>query len=752
MIARYWSYRMVQFWALSLVLAATPCLAADKPASDIATKGKVRGTGTRALIAGDLDKLDTALKFAPADAAFCTSMLRNREQASAVRHSRAWAKIRQMPLVQMGLSLYAAQVSLPDSVPARIDAALHNPEVRKMLDLATDMVSDEVFVFGDKECIDFMGLLQDVNVAMSYGPILLQATDQTQGRAPNQLQAAMVISALARHADKIKVPGLLLGFRLKSAELANEELVKLETIGNIVLESMEQTKGRFKKTKIGKHEYLTLTVDGAMVPWDELPLDKFKEMELKEGDTEKVIQQLKKARLVIAVGLRDKYLLVSIGSSLKCLEKFGKEKRLIDRPEFRPLAKFADRRLTGIGYLSAEMAQQTASQRRALDGLHELLDAVLPQTQLSDAQRERIRKDIEGLNGDLKTLFPKLGARLGLGFLADRGIESYQYAWGNFGPLDGSKPLGLLQHVGGNPILGVAARAKVTGKDYDLMAKWGKTAYGYFQEFGLPSLAEADREKAKKFLDAAVPPLRRLDKANREMLLPALADGQVALVVDGKLQSKHFAEALPATEKPMPMAEPAVVLSLSNAKLFKQGLSEYRTAINEFIDAVRNMEGSHVPEDVRIPEPQVTESSLGTFYSFALPEEWGVDEQIVPNVVIADKLAVISASRKHSERLLKATPLAVRGILVKAADRPLAIAGWLDWATLVKTATPWVDFAVEQAAGSKGVDEANQKMIVSQAHTALDVLTVVRTITCESYLEHGVLVNHTLTEIHDLAK
>jgi hypothetical protein len=284
------------------------------------------------------------------------------------------------------------------------------------------------------------------------------------------------------------------------------------------------------------------------------------------------------------------------------------------------------------------------------------------------------------------------------------------------------------------------------------MAKWGKTAYGYFQEFGLPSLAEADREKAKKFLDAAVPPLRRLDKANREMLLPALADGQVALVVDGKLQSKHFAEALPATEKPMPMAEPAVVLSLSNAKLFKQGLSEYRTAINEFIDAVRNMEGSHVPEDVRIPEPQVTESSLGTFYSFALPEEWGVDAQIVPNVVIADKLAVISASRKHSERLLKATPLAVRGILVKAADRPLAIAGWLDWATLVKTATPWVDFAIEQAAGSKGVDEANQKMIVSQAHTAMDVLTVVRTITCESYLEHGVLVNHTLTEIRDVAK
>ena len=500
---------------------------------------------------------------------------------------------------------------MPDSVPSRINATLHNPEVRKILDLATDMVSDEAFVYGDKDCIDFVGLLQDVNVAMGYGPMLLQATGQAQGRAPNQLQAMMVISALAQHTDKIKIPGLLLGFKLKNTELANEELVKLETIGNIVLESMEQTKGRFKKTKIGKHEYLTFTVDGSLVPWDELPLDKFKDLELKEGDAEKVIKQLKATKLVIGIGLRDKYLLVSIGSSLKCLEKFGKDKRLIDRPELKPLAKFADRRLTGLGYFSAEMSQQLGNQRKTMDGLRQLVDKALPQADLSDEQRERIQKDVEGLTGDLKTLFPKLGARVGLSFLADHGVEGYQYAWGDYGPLDGSKPLGLLQHVGGNPILGVAARTRVTGKEYDLLAKWGKTAYGYFEEFGLPSLPDAEREKAKTFLTTAVPLLRRLDKANRELLLPALADGQVALVIDGKLQSKHIAEPLPATEKPMPMPEPAVVVSLSDAKLFKQGLSEYRTAINDLIDAVRHLEGSHVPDEVRIPEPQVTESCAG---------------------------------------------------------------------------------------------------------------------------------------------
>jgi hypothetical protein len=582
--------------------------------------------------------------------------------------------------------------------------------------------------------------------------MLLQATGQTHDRGANQLQAAMAISALAQNADRIKFPGVLLGFKLKSTELANEELVKLETIGNIVLESMDQTKGRFKKTTVGKHDYLTFALDGAMIPWDELPLDKFKDMELKEGDTQKVIKQLKKTKLVIAVGLCDKYLLVSIGPSLHCLEQFGKGKRLIDRPELKPVAKFADRRVASLGYLSAEMAQQLGNQRKSVEAFRELLDKVLPQAKLSDEQKERIRKDVEGLSGDLSTLFPKLGARVGLSFLCDRGVETYQYAWGDFGRLNSSKPLSVLQHVGGSPLLGLAVRAKITEKDYELAAKWGKTAFGYFKDFVLPTLSEADQEKAKKFLEAATPALQRLDKANREMLVPALADGQVAFIVDGKLKSKHFAEAMPESESPLPMIEPAVVFGLSDAKLFRQGLGEYRGAINDLIDAVRHMEGSHVPEEIRIPEPQSEETPLGKFYSFALPKEWGVDEQIVPNVAIADKLAVVSASRAHSERLLKAMPLAVRGTLAKAADRPLAVAGWLDWAGLVKMATPWIDFAIEQGAGSHGVGEDQQKMVMGQTHLALDVLGALRGVTFETYLEQGVLVSHSLTEVHDLAK
>ena len=109
---------------------------------------------------------------------------------------------------------------------------------------------------------------------------------------------------------------------------------------------------------------------------------------------------------------------------------------------------------------------------------------------------------------------------MGLSFLSDRGIENYQYEWGGHKALDGSKPLGLLDHVGGNPLLGLVARLKKSPGDYELIAKWAKRGYGYFEEFGLPNVPEKDRAKVKSFLDSVVPLLARADKANRELLLP----------------------------------------------------------------------------------------------------------------------------------------------------------------------------------------------------------------------------------------
>ena len=83
-------------------------------------------------------------------------------------------------------------------------------------------------------------------------------------------------------------------------------------------------------------------------------------------------------------------------------------------------------------------------------------------------------------------------------------------------------------------------------------------------------------------------------------------------------------------------------------------------------------------------------------------------------------------------------------------DRPLAVAGWFDWKELVGAATPWVNYVMEQIpAGEMG---GQKELVIGQVHTVLEVLSTIKSITSETYIENNILVSHSLVEIHDLGK
>ena len=186
--------------------------------------------------AANLDKLDASLKLIPADAAFYGSMLRNREKIEAILHSKAWAKIMEMPIVQewdrqiQGAIGHHRQQGggtrrraeeprgAEDSRPAGRHGLGRGLSVRR------------------QDFVDFVQLFQAVNAAQSYGPMVAQITGQTQDRDPKQIQAGAVMSALVHNLKLIGVPNLVLGFKLKNTDLAKEELIKLEMFANVMLE------------------------------------------------------------------------------------------------------------------------------------------------------------------------------------------------------------------------------------------------------------------------------------------------------------------------------------------------------------------------------------------------------------------------------------------------------------------------------------------------------------------------------------
>ena len=158
-------------------------------------------------------------------------------------------------------------------------------------------------------------------------------------------------------------------------------------------------------------------------------------------------------------------------------------------------------------------------------------------------------------------------------------------------------------------------------QNYDMAAKWLGIGYGYFKKYAVPKMPEEERAKFQQFATLARPLVTRLHHTTRDSLLPALADGQFALVVDTKLKSKQFFNAMPPAEKPLAILEPALVLGVSDAELLRKACVEYRAIFNGFIDAARSIEGSHVPENIRIPEPTVLSRDAGTLYTYPLPKD-----------------------------------------------------------------------------------------------------------------------------------
>jgi len=153
--------------------------------------------------------------------------------------------------------------------------------------------------------------------------------------------------------------------------------------------------------------------------------------------------------------------------------------------------------------------------------------------------------------------------------------------------------------------------------------------------------------------------------------------------------------------------------------------------------------------DVKIAEAHSENIPGGTLYSCPFPAEAGIDERIAPCLALSDDVAVLSLSREQAERLLKATPLTVGDVLAKA-DKPRAAACVFQWAALLDTAKPWIEWGADEAIKENCPDSEEAEKTRSQVTTALELLQVFHTLTSETYFEKDVLVGHQVLELRDV--
>jgi hypothetical protein len=696
--------------------------------------------------AQDLLKQVPSLKWIPANAGSYSAMLRNREQLDILLQSKAFATLMKMPGVQMLKQQLEMEWANDFGPFGEFRKWYEQPGNAELVEIAKDLVSDEIFLYADHNTAEFVALLQDVYYSGQFGKMAMLIKDGPIGLGGDPLsQIRLMLQSLADNADRLKFPDMVVGFRLTKTKPANLAKLIDGALGKIAKALPPPFNALLKKKMIHGSEVHALTLNGSMVPWDFVP---WQNLEDAPGQFDKLRKKLKEIQITIAICVRDNYLLVSVGDDTAGLQALGAPgAKLIDRPELAPLAKAADRRLVSLSYVSKESLN--AGSGINVDESMKWIDSVLKDANLTAEQQRKIKRDFKNLLTDFKRYVPDVGAHLDFTFLNGRGYEGFAHNYSKNQGLDGSKPLTILNQVGGTPIGFLADRSPSQTNGYKDLVKYIKLAHEYVEEFAVPEMPEEVKAIYQQFMTKAVPYFVRLDKATGDKLLPSL-DGQGAVVLDMKLKLN-----LPNVNQMMPVPELGVVTGLNNAKLFREAMAEYRDVFNGLVDVVTKLAppGANVP-DFKMPEPKVSRfmlpqtgkkgASVGTLYSWPLPELPGLDPKIMPTGGVSEKFAVFALSQGHAKRMLGPAQFKMDGGPLGDLKKPLASAAHFNWAALVDAVTPWADFVVEQSGQGQDVRD--------QVHTVLQVLKCFRTFSSATYMENNAVVTHHETVFRDLEK
>ena len=752
-------------------------------------------TGLPAASAADVAA--TGLATIPADAAFVSSSLRLREQYDAIVSSNAFAALRKLPAVQKFFDSLEEQRAQPGSPLSIVDTFMQLPENQQTVDLLADMVATDTFVYGEPSWIKPVALLKKVQQAQQAANILgmvggdgllggfdvleaLPGGDDDAAAGPvrvqpvrlqmvrtdfsNELATRLILKTIADNTDLIVIPDLVWGFRTTMADAAVTQLKRLEVLLQLATQANPDLADALERRTIAGGEFVTFTFK----PDYSLLQQQWVVDEDSEDDVDAIFEALGGIEVVVAIGTVGDRVILSLGDSTDHLEKLvtasgGFGKGLLGTKPLMPLKDHRDKPITAMSYVSEEMMQVLAPSTAEIDHLATLTDRIAEQADLSAEAAADATATLRTISTQYRKWLPTPGPWMAYSFISEQGYEGYAWDWSRNGPLDGSKRLDLLEHVGGAPLAAAALRVRTDAYRFDDVVAWADMLRGFATKHLVPEADDDVQERVAAFERHLLPLGQKLVEIVRRTFRPAMAGGQIAFVIDGKSKTTRLQQALPQAEAPLPLIEPAIVIGLDDPALFREGMNDLFALSDELVDAVRAMSPEAVPSDYRIADPRKEEVAGGNVWSWSL-EKTGLDEQVQPAIALGKDVAVLSLVPKQAGRLIVETPLTTGAQLTKF-EEPLAGAATLDVAGLIEALEPWVIYAARYAAvqGREGsvdsdltldadVEDDQAKEILTQVKVVLEAAKSLRVATAETATKPDATVTHWRNVIRDMPR
>jgi hypothetical protein len=660
-------------------------------------------------------RTETSLGMVPVDAAFYASQMRMREQLDAFAASRFVGRIAELAgqphamvdSTQKWLDLVLAQMAAAaeaDPSAAEFNEWLKAPENKELLDTVIDSLSNETFVYGGDGYTKWLQVYSEFNrrsvVEMRRAVEERGAEiDLSEGDFYGQIDLERAIPW--EQVSSLELPETVIGFRVSDPARARRQFARLKPLVPLLEAQVPELAGRVKTVKIGDDELISIDLDGSLVDWEALKEQAKAEAEGGEVDPkleaigDRFIEILKTKKMNISFGVLGDYLLVSVAARGKHLESLGEGKSLLDQPDLAGMIKRASQgKLVAASYTANDFVRAGGDGKALLDQYLAMAEMWLVQAdEIDDMMKLRLKRDARELATDLERLMPKPGGGARFVLWTERGYEGWLQSWQENLTYDAAQPLTITEHADGDPLVLLASRARYAPENYELLVKWIKKGDAYVNDFAIQDVE--GRANYDKFKTEAGPFFARANKLISEMLLPALRDGQAALVIDAKLKSKLHP--LVPTEEPLPVLQMALVWGVSDAALLTKAFVEGAGLVNSIAAKLHEIEPEQVPEWT-LPRPQVSEVEGATLYSYPLPPEAGIDPQIAPVAAVSATVALATLSHDQAIRLLKARPLAVDGPLAQHAGKNAASASYVNFAGIVDALQPWIELAIRHGA------------------------------------------------------
>ncbi len=631
--------------------------------------------------AQSVDLRQTSLALAPKDAAFFECILEPKEMLAELLQSDCVQKLRSTPYMQKLLAAIEKEWQSEDGQLKPVKQALRDRLVQSLLETAKDMVSNEVFLFGDSEWSDFLRGFFELNAAMN---------DALQGDEGPDFDFLM--EDLPVYLRELKVPRTVVGFKVRNVEAVKSQVYALEALLRYAVGQIPEAQPILKRLKSVEKDgtlLLYLPLDMSLIPLDSIeePVREF---------LDRLVEEFGDRAITLCVAVKQNYLMATIGEGAPFVAKLGTGESLLDHERLKVLLNAASTGLRGVTFESGEWRAEVnygGSVEAAANQFADTLSVEYPESPEIEQWSEDLVEDAVAIDGIVQSMTPDFDARVSWS-LSSAGVwEGYGYDWTQNLLLENASPLSILDYVGKGALLAVATKQKpqpALAELFKLLVARGPRHVRMLVD--VMEESDAERERVVEIIDRLEPILVELANVIFDQILPSMDERQSLFVVASQWKVSEL-PAMPTPPKALPMPELAIVFKLQHRDQFLTGCRQLYELFDALVEVIRDVQPDAIPPEYSVPRPNQETTANGDEFSYPqLAGHLGIDG-FLPKVIVNKDVVAVGYSQRQMQDIFQ-KPTATKDDAFFQLTQPKAMVGWVDLTEVITSIEPWIEYGL----------------------------------------------------------